>query len=203
MFIAASCSFTRYRIIEPIPDQLWGEIPDRLKRFSMRDIDETPDERSFGWVSFENMLDIEWKSAPPEKGAYLAFSLRLDTRRVPAAVFKKHLQIATERALEQAKQEGRKAISRDHKREIRDMVMSRLMSRTLPLPAVFNVVWNIETGVIWFDSTRSKVCEIFVEHFTQSFDLHLEPLTPYFMALSHVGESRAAQLEALESANFA
>jgi DNA recombination-dependent growth factor C len=203
MFIAASSSFTRYRIIEPVPDTLWPEITDRLRRNAIRDIDESLDERSFGWVCFDNMLDTQWTTAPPEKAGYLAFSLRLDTRRVPAAVFKKHFQIAMERAVQQLKQEGRKGLSRDHKRELKDTVMSKLMSRTLPIPAVFNVVWNIADGVIWFDSTRSKVCELFTEHFTLSFDLHLEPLTPFFMALSHVGESRLAQLEALEPARFA
>lgn len=203
MFIAASSSFTRYRIIEPVPDTLWPEITDRLKRNAIRDIDESLDERSFGWVCFDNMLDTQWKTAPPEKGGYLAFSLRLDTRRVPAAVFKKHFQIAMERAVQQLKQEGRKGLSRDHKRELKDTVMSKLMARTLPIPAVFNVAWNIASGVIWFDSTRSKVCELFTEHFTLSFDLHLEPLTPFFVALSHVGESRLAQLEALEAARFA
>ena len=89
-FLGASCTFTRFRILDPIPAELWTSIPDKLRQFAFRDIDDIPEERSWGWTSFEDMLDIDWRSAPPEKGAYLAFALRLDTRRIPGGVLKKH-----------------------------------------------------------------------------------------------------------------
>ena len=87
-FCNASCSFTRFRIIDPIPSELWTQIPDKLRQFAFRDIDDLPEMQAYGWVCFEDMLDSEWRTAPPHKGAYLLFSLRLDTRRIPAAVIK-------------------------------------------------------------------------------------------------------------------
>lgn len=202
-FIAASTSFTRYRIIDPVPDSLWAEAPGLLKRFAIRDIDASAEERSWGWVSFDDWLDTEWRSAPPEKGAYFAFSMRLDTRRVPPAVFKKHFQLAVRDAEVKAKEEGRKGISRDHKRELKDQVMIKLRARTLPIPAVFSAVWSIEESTIWFDSTRDKVCEMFSELFTETFDLHLEPLTPYFLALQALGPEAQPKLDDIEAAHFA
>ena len=81
-FCNASCSFTRFRIIDPIPSDLWMQIPDKLRQFAFRDIDDLPEMQAYGWVCFEDMLDSEWRTAPPHKGAYLLFSLRLDTRRI-------------------------------------------------------------------------------------------------------------------------
>ncbi len=202
-FLAGSNSFTRYRIVSEVPDTLWHQIPDLLKRKAIQDIDGSADERSWGWVCFDDWLDTEWLTAPPEKGSYLAFSLRLDTRRVPPAVFKKHFQIAVRTAERKAKEEGRKGISRDQRKEIKDTVTLKLRARCLPVPAEFNVIWNREDNVIWFDSTSAKVCEMFMELFTETFDLHLEPLTPYFLALSLLGPQAQAKLDAVEAARFA
>ena len=80
-FISGSTSFTRYRIVEDVPDELWPKIPELLKKFAIKEIDQTADERSWGWVCFDDWLDTALRTAPPEKGAYLTFSLRLDTRR--------------------------------------------------------------------------------------------------------------------------
>ena len=202
-FIAGTTSFNRYRIVEEVPADLWSRIPDLLQKHAIKDIDQGAEERSWGWTCFDDWLDTEWRTAPPEKGAYITFSLRLDTRRVPAAVFKKHFQLALREAERDAKEQGRKGLSRDQKREIKDQVTFRLRTRTLPIPAEFNVVWNTETGIIWFDSTRDKVCELFMEHFSETFDLHLEPLTPYFLALHLAGLEAHARIDAIEASRFA
>ena len=73
--LSASCSFTRFKITEPVPKELWMEIPAKLRQFAFQDIDDIAEERGWGWTSFEDMLDTQWRSAPPEKGAYLAFAL--------------------------------------------------------------------------------------------------------------------------------
>ncbi len=201
-FLNASCSFTRFKIIDPVPRSLWQEIPAKLKQFAFRDIDETHEERAFGWTSFDDMLDIQWQTAPPEKGAYLAFSLRLDTRRVPAGVLKKYLDLAVREEKEKLKEFGKTFLSRDRKIELKEQVKLKLMRRFLPVPAEFNVIWSTETGNVWFASTQQKVVEIFTEYFTQSFDLHLDQLTPYGLALEVLGEDAANLLDKVEPTNF-
>ena len=119
-FMSASVGLTRYRIVEKdIDPSLWTEIEDRLKRRAFRDIDASAEERSFGWVSFDNMLDPEFALCPPEKGPYLAFTLRLDTRRVPPAVMKKHVAVALNEALQAMREQGRKFLTKEQKTEIR------------------------------------------------------------------------------------
>lgn len=202
-FLAGAAAVTRYRITEPVPDTLWAEAADRLKKHAFREIDDTADERSFGWVSFEDMLDAAWREAPPQKGAYLAFALRLDTRRVPPAVYKKHFLLALRDEERKAREAGRKFVSRERKKELREQVKLRLMARTLPIPAVFEAVWNTSAGVVWLGSTTPKLRSLFEDHFTLTFNLHLEPLTPTRLALDVLGEARARELDNLEPAVFA
>ena len=113
--LSASCSFTRFKITEPVPKELWMEIPAKLRQFAFQDIDDIAEERGWGWTSFEDMLDMQWRSAPPEKGAYRAFALRLDTRRIPPAVLKKYVTIALREEEGRIKEQGKKFIARDRK----------------------------------------------------------------------------------------
>lgn len=202
-FLNASSSFTRFRIADPVPATLWPTLPDKLKQFCFRDIDNTSDERSWGWVCFDDMLDTAWRIAPPEKGGYIAFSLRQDTRRIPAAVLKKHLSLALREEEARNKEQGKKFISRERKKELKEQTRLRLMSRFLPIPAEFNVLWAIDTGIIYFASTQSKMLDLFSDYFTLTFDLHLEPLTPYALAASMLDEAAMTRLDTLEPTRFA
>lgn len=203
-FMAASVGLTRYRIVEEdISSTLWHEIEDRLKRNAFRDIDASAEERSFGWVSFDNMLDPDFALCPPEKGPYLTFTLRLDTRRIPPAVMKKHVTMALNQAMQSMREQGKKFLTKDQKTEIRDQVALRLRARTLPIPACFDVVWDTTRQQVWIASTQPKLTDLFEELFTHTFGLHLEPLTPYFQALNILGAARQAELDDLEPTLFA
>ncbi len=201
--LATSGSFTRYAVTEELTGQLASELPERLARHSFRDIDDTADERSFGWVCLEDWLDSFWRAAPPEKAHYMAFSLRLDTRRVPPAVFKKHFQLAIKAEKEAMKESGKAFITKDRKQELKDQVMLKLRSRSLPIPAVFDAVWNLRANQVYLATTNSKVRNLFEDHFAASFGLTLEPLTPYFLARRIVDASRHSLLDELEPSPFA
>lgn len=203
-FMSASVGMTRYRIVEQdVPSTFWAEIDDRLRRNAFRDIDASAEERSFGWVSFDNMLDADFAHCPPEKGPYLVFTLRLDTRRIPPAVLKKHVTMAMNEAMRTMQEQGKKFLTKEQKAEIRDQVELRLRARTLPIPACFDVVWDTNRQLIYIASTQAKLTELFEELFTHTFGLHLEPLTPYFMALNLLGPDRRAELDAFEPTVFA
>ncbi len=200
---ATSGSFTRYAVVEELTGQLAQELPERLARHAFRDIDDTADERSFGWVSLEDWLDPFWRTAPPDKAHYLAFSLRLDTRRVPPAVIKKHFQLALKAEKEAMKETGKSFITKDRKQELKEQVVLKLRARFLPIPAVFDAVWNLRANRVLLATTNSKVRQLFEDHFTVSFGLNLEPLTPYFLARRMVDQTRHALLDELEPSPFA
>ena len=201
-FLSANFGFTRYRIPDPIESSLWAEIPGRLKAHGFRDIDASTEERSFGWTSFEDMLDPDWKGAPPEKGAYLAFGLRLDTRRIAPAVMKKHLTLALEAYRRSLAEQGRKSVSREERDEIKEQVKLKLMARSLPIPAVFDVIWNTQTNRILLGSTRDKIQEMFEELFFHTFGVRAVPLLPFFLAQEALPEQRSKGLEEIEGTVF-
>ncbi len=200
--LSASLGLTRYRIIEEVPRELLQEVPEKLRKFGFVDIDATADERSFGWTNIDDMLDMNWTQSPPEKAEFFAFALRLDTRRIPPAVLKKHTTIALNKELEHNKEQGKNFVSRDRKREIKEQVTLRLRARTLPIPAVFDIVWNPKANRLHLATTNAKVRALFEDHFALTFDLHLEPLTPFFMAMDILGEDAAPRLEHLDPTIF-
>ena len=204
-FLGSSASFTRFKITDEVTRELLNEVPGLLKQYAFQDIDNLPEERSFGWVNFDDMLDTQWRESPPEKGHYFCFSLRLDTRRVPAGVMKKHVMVAIKEEEKRNHEQGRKFISRERKKELREQVRLRMMSRFLPIPAEFNVVWNLEKHLLYLGCTQGKVVDLFSEYFTKSFNLHLDPLTPYGLAVSQLsqqGEHGLAALDNLSPSSF-
>lgn len=201
-FAGNTCSFTRFRILDPVPDDLILNISDKLKQFSFRDIDDIPELRSFGWVCLDDMLDSQWLAAPPQKGAYIVFSLRLDTRRIPPGVVKKHFTLALRKEKSQLQEDGKTFISRDRKKEIKEQVLLELRQRFLPVPAEINVIWNLGNHQVWFASVQSKMVELFMELFLNTFELHLEELSPFNLACSLLPENQAAILEEIEETRF-
>ncbi len=201
--INSSVSFTRFRIMDEVPKDLWASIPEKLKFFAFKDIDDTSDENSHGWTCFDDMLDMQWHTAPPQKGDYYVFSLRLDTRRVPPGVIKKHLALALKAEKQKMAEQNKNFISRERKKEIKEQVLIRLRQRFLPIPAEFNVVWSASSNTVWFMSTQNKMIEMFTELFTQTFNLHLDQMTPYGLASTFLNETQLMQLDILEPTHFA
>ena len=200
--LSSSVAFSRFRINGEVSSGLLSQIPAALIRNSFRDIDRTTDERSFGWVCFDNFLDSEWAGAPPEKGEFMVFALRLDTRRVAPAVLRKHFRMALEKEMSEQNKESRKFISKGRKKEIKEQVSAALLATTLPVPAVFDVAWNLRDNIVYFASVREKIIELFMQNFKQTFDLYLERITPYASARYLIASDRITALEAMESADF-
>ncbi|MGM0609512.1 MAG: recombination-associated protein RdgC [Thermodesulfobacteriota bacterium] len=201
-FLSTTIAYTRYKIIEEIPESLWPDILNRLKKKAFREIENTSQERGFGWVCFDEMLDSEWAVSVPEKAEFLAFALRLDTRRVPAAVLNKHFKIAQKEKIKQLAEQGKKFLPRTQKKELRDQVRAKLLARTLPVPAIFDVIWDTNEQTVYLASNRDKVKELFTDLFLQTFELNLEPMSPYFLAQKMLTPERTKQLDDLEPTIF-
>jgi hypothetical protein len=101
------------------------------------------------------------------------------------------------------KESGKTFITKDRKQELKDQVMLKLRTRFLPIPAVFDAVWNLRSNMVWLATTNAKIRVLFEEHFTMSFGLTLETMTPYFLARRTVDKSRHALLDDLEPSPFA
>lgn len=66
------------------PAAVTGE---KLRKYAFRSIDNLNAEtKAHGWTSIEDMLDVDWQFSAPEKGQFLCFSLRVDTRKISQPV---------------------------------------------------------------------------------------------------------------------
>lgn len=202
-FLNASSSFTRFSIVDPVPEQLWADIPDLLKKGALLDIDELPEMEAKGWTCFDDYLDTQWVTASPHKGEYLAFTLRIDTRRIPAGVIRKHVTLALKKEKLANLAQGKTYISKERKKEIKEQVTLRLRQRFLPVPAEINVVWRIRKNEVWLASVQNKVIELFMQLFLDTFQLHLQQLTPSALAIQLMGEGQVETIDRIEATVFA
>ncbi|MGQ9922137.1 MAG: recombination-associated protein RdgC [Desulfobacca sp.] len=197
---AKSLSFTRYFVRGETPTDFYSWVDERLQAFLFREIDDTTDEKAWGWVELDNLLQTSFGSGEAHKGEYLAFSLRLDTRKVPAAVFRKHYLLA-ERALLQEQKFRR--LSRNQKVELKKTVLQDLLRRQLPQPGLYDVVWHPGRQRLWLFATSPKVREIFETLFRETFEMDLYLLFPYTLAQDNLDAAALDKLELLEPAVFA
>lgn len=201
-FLKSSTSFTRFRVLDDVKPEIYDSIEDVLRKYAMIDIDDTADERGYGWTNFDDMLDLDFATSSPRKSEFIVFAFRVDTRRVAPAIIKKHVTIALRQEEAKMAELGKKYISKDRKKEIIEQVKLRLRARTLPIPAVFEVIWDYSHKTIYFASVQRKVIDMFTEYFVRSFDVHIEQVLPYSLAQNILGSGCEDKLDELEPTTF-
>lgn len=64
-----------------------------------------------------------------------------------------------------------KYLSKAKKQEIRENLRIKLLSKTLPVPSITDVVWNFSKGIVYLSTTNKSTKEIFVDLFQKTFNL--------------------------------
>ena len=196
---AKSLTFTRYFVRGETPADFYSWVDERLEAFRFRDIDDTTDEKAWGWVELDNLLQTSFGGGLSHRGEYVAFSLRIDTRKVPAALVRKHFLLAERDLLEQ--QQFRR-LSRHQKVELKKTVLQDLLRRQMPQPGLFDVVWHPGRQRLWLFATSPKVREIFETLFRETFEMDLFLLFPYTLAQEQLDPAALDRLELVEPAVF-
>lgn len=192
--IKGSASFVRFSVEGELPENPLDFIADRVTSFSFRDIDDTYDEYSIGWVSVHNMFDSQFKYASYLTGDYVTLTLRVDERKVSPAILNKCIQKEEER-IKLEKQIPK--ISRAMKVEIKERIKAELMRKSVPIPAIFDLCWNLSRGTVLFFSTNKKLHAVLEDYFKESFGLNLRLQIPYVTAESIVSDEKRSRLETI------
>ena len=177
--LARSASYVRYAVEGDLPANFWGEAAERIARHSFRDIDESFEERSVGWVSILNMFDSQFAYASHAVGDHIVLSLRVDERRVSSKVLNKFCLKEEERI---KKERQVPSLARAHRVEIRENVKLMLIKKAMPVPEVYDLCWNLAESSLLFFSTNQKAQELLEEFFKETFDLTLLLQVPYLTA---------------------
>lgn len=170
-FMKSSLSLTVYTAT---PEFLANITPDRLKQCAFQSIDEIAEEKSYGFVNHDDMFDTDWTISVPEKGQYIAFGFRIDCRKIPSSVLKKHVAFR----IENDRERGNKFISRARKAEIRDQCKAALLSKQEPQPTMYGVVVDPVAGLIYVTSTSKSVLETFETYMNAAFGKGMKHLYP-------------------------
>jgi DNA recombination-dependent growth factor C len=198
-FLKGTASFVKFSIEGEIPENSLDFIAKRVIAFSFQDIDETYDEYSIGWVSILNMFDSQFAFASYVAGDYITLTLRIDERKVSPAILKKFVQKEEERVRQE--QQVPK-LSRSTKVQIKERIRTELMRKAIPIPATFELCWNLSSSTLLFFSTNKKVHAILEDFFKESFGLLIRQQIPYTTAEHLVDEDQVALLERLSPEIF-
>jgi hypothetical protein len=153
------------------------------RAFRALDPDGGDTRQSCGWFAIHDPLVSELNPADVFFQQYLIVGFRLDRRAVPA----KLLYLERRRAEEAMRLTlDRARLGRTVRQQIKADVEARLMLRALPVPRLFDVAWNLESGRVYLTGKMRLAREAFIDLFRETFGVAPVPLIPY-LAAEHVG----------------
>ncbi len=195
--LTGAASLTRFAVEGELPAAPWDFIAEQISRHSFRDIDDTMDEYSVGWVSVANMFDSAFAWGSYAAGDYIALTLRVDERRVSPAVLKKFCQKEEER-IKREQQIPR--LARAARLEIRERLHAELLRKSPPIPATYDLCWNIADGSVFFFTTSKKAIALLEDLFRESFGLALILQIPWLIGQRMVGKDSLHSFDSLQPA---
>ena len=134
--LSRTASFVRYSVEGELPENFWDFAAERIAKFSFRDIDDTFDEYSIGWVAVDNMFDSGFAHASYAVGDQIVLAMRIDERKVSSSLLKKFSLKEEERV---KKEHRAPRLSRGHRQQIREDIRLQLIKKALPVPSVYEL----------------------------------------------------------------
>jgi hypothetical protein len=194
--LSSSATFVRFAVEGEMPENIWEYAAERISANAFKDIDDNYEEYSIGWVSVMNMFDSQFAFASHAVGDYIVLSMRIDERKVPGAVLKKYCMKEEERV---RKERQVPKLSRGHRLEIKENIKLMLTKKADPIPAVYDLCWNLAGNTVLFFSTSGKVHLALEDLFKETFGLHLVLQVPYLAAAHLLSPEQEPALAAMES----
>jgi len=183
-FLTGAASFMRFSVEGDLPESFWDFVAEKVAAHSFQDIDDTLDEYSIGWVSVVNMFDSDFAYGSYAAGDYVVLSMRIDERKVSSSVLKKCV-LKEEERVKLERQVPR--LSKSVRMEIKERIRTELVRKSVPVPAVYDVCWNLADGTLLFFSTSKKAMVSLEELFKETFGLSLMLQMPWITA-GHVAD---------------
>lgn len=137
---------------------------DKVKSLAFKDIDDTYDDHSIGWVSPLDMFNSD--SPALVLGDCVVLTLRIDERKAPGALLKR-LVAKEERRIRIERQVPK--LSGGMRIEIKERIRTELVRKTKPTTVTVDAVWSVNTGQILLFSVSPSVLEIFEDFFKVTF----------------------------------
>ncbi len=197
--LSSTAAITRYRVEGKPEEPVLETVAQGLKKNAITDIDEEAQEKSMGWTSFENPFKPNFEGSSFVIGSHLVFCLRIDKKSVPTKIVNKHFNVAMAKKLAD---ESRSHLTRNEKKLLKEEVSNHLTLRIPATPNIYDLLWNLEEGVLWFFSNQKGANEELETLFARSFGLHLIRIFPYTLADFLLDAEKKEQLTELTPTQF-
>lgn len=200
-FASGSVSCVIYRVTDALPDDFSTSARKGLERYAFRPIrDERGEDRASGWVNPLSLLDPKLEIERLLLGEYLYLGVRIDRKTPNRALLNARVQTTT---AERLRETERKRLSADERQAIRAEVRNGLLAETSASTAVYETLWNVEAGWLFFSAASATANGEFLDLFASTFGLDIIPMLPYTYADTWASEHHlTGALESLEPAAF-
>ena len=181
-----SASHTVVRFIAPPPARIDREaIATAVAKRAFRDTEPGLDDATAacGWIGAHDPLFVNFTAADLFFQHHLVVGFRHDRRAVPAKLLFLERRRAEAARLAEL---GYERLPRSIRNEIKEDVQARLMLRALPVPRLFDCVWNLENGRVYLTGKAKVIREAFQDLFRETFGVQPMPMIP-FVTAEHVG----------------
>lgn len=168
--------------------------------FTPLSVEDEEDSR-MGFCVFERPFDADIRHDNSYFNSYLNLGVRVDRWRIPSALFKAHLRDAEQAYRDKT---GIDKLSRRQKEDLKVLLTRKLRRKTLPAMRVYDLSWDLDTGVLRFWNTAQAVNDAFEELFEKAFG-HALLRDGLYVACERRGldEKQLDRLVRLEPAVFA
>ena len=191
--IQGGLSLARHLVLGPVPSE--KELLGGLVQDCFRPFEDGLEEERVGWCDWRRL-----KITPPDPSFVMnernaVFSLRIDTRKVPADLLRAEVE---ERIEQLAKEKDLAFVSKECRISIQDEVKADLLRKVLASPKTYEVVWDLKGGQLFTTATSTKPQGILIGLFIKSFGCELQPLGPLLLAGAVAPDLPVASLMALD-----
>ena len=197
--LSRSTSFVRYTVDGQLPENFWEFAAEQISRFSFQDIDDTFDEYSIGWVAIDNMFDSSFDEASYAIGDHIVLAMRIDERKVSNVLLKKYSLKEEERV---KKEHRAPRLSRAHRQQIKEDIRLQLTKKAMPMPAVYDLSWNLADNTLLFFTTSVKAQSVLEDFFKECFGLAILLQVPYLTAAHLLETEEQGRLKELRPELF-
>ena len=199
--INGSISYRKFALADDLPKDFSDNLQNNLAKWAFREIDPQKNpEMSLGWVNALNPTDTRLNVEKVMRGKYIILGMRIDTKSLSGAILKAQLNEAIRAALRERR--ARK-MNREEVAGLKETVKAQMLSHVSATTSLFEMVWNYETGDIFFSSQTEKTCIEFMDLFEETFKTSLMDINLSARADAYIERTGVdVDLETLETAQF-
>jgi DNA recombination-dependent growth factor C len=175
--LQGTLSLRRFLVMGPVPTE--ADLLEGLRQDAFRPFEDGLEEERLGWCDWRNLL-----IAPPDgdwvtQERFAIFALRMDTRKVPAALLKAQVDL---RLQSLQKEKDLAFIGKEARISLQDEVKADLLRKVLPTPRISEVAWDLKGGMLWTTAASTRTQSALIGLFIKSFGCELQPLAPLLLA---------------------